>query len=124
MATQMLRHKVPYEEALRDILDLYDVLDKEESLEVYEKEYQNGAGFVTGWRSWGARLYPTTQSCVRCRTRYRAWPARFSSLVSRAVHSARNSTWWWWEGSMFDGELKETDVEGVFALEESSYILP
>jgi hypothetical protein len=85
----------------------------------YTGEWWDGDGerFLEEWRRWNARLLPITQSCVWCDFP-RGWPSQFSSLVSGALYSERNVTWWWYENPWADGAPMETNVEGVFALEE------
>jgi hypothetical protein len=104
-------------ESLEEVWELCGVMGEQESLDVYENEYQNGAGFKEGWRRWDARLLPITQGCNSC-VSPRQWPSQFSTFFNGAVRSERNATWWWWENPYADGVPAETNVEGVFALDE------
>jgi len=117
IAEKMHHGDASFQEALEMVTELCGVVGKQESLDIYENEYCNGAGFIEGWRRWDARLYPITESCVSCDLP-RRWPSQFSRLVSGAVYSERNVTWWWYENPWADGAPTETNVEGVFALEE------
>ena len=118
MATRM-EEGVSYQSALEEIINLCDVVSKQESLDVYKNEYRDGDGFLTGWKRWDARLMSMGKSCITCDSQ-RQWPSQFSDLTNSAVHSNRNNGIWWWH-QMFD-ELREqrrtTNVEGVYTWEK------
>jgi RHS repeat-associated protein len=99
-------------QAVNEISNLCKLMTREESLGVYEHDYQNGARFLEGWRRWDARLIPLSQSC--CCPFPRSWPSQFASLYDLAWPSQRDLGWWWWE--FRDGIPQETNVEGVYAL--------
>jgi hypothetical protein len=117
IAKKMKFEGAPFQKARDEVIRLCGVVGEQESLDIYENEYQDGTGFIEEWRRWDARLFPITQSCVSCDLP-RRWPSQLSSLVSGAVYSERNVTWWWHENPWADGAPTETNVEGVFALEE------
>ena len=122
MALKMHRQGMPYRAALNEIIALCNVVSKEDSLEVYRNEYQGGAGFRTGWKAWYPRLVSVDYCRVSCpplTASVRRWPSQFSALVSGAVYPERDGIWWWWENPYADGVPTETDVEGVYSLDDT-----
>jgi RHS repeat-associated protein len=109
--------------AVEEIISLCQVAGEKESRDIYENEYHGGgSSFAIGWRQWDARLTPITRSCVSC-DEPRRWPSQFSNLASSAVHSAHTNGTWWWDDYPVDWQdeiLRQTNVDGVYALERRS----
>jgi RHS repeat-associated protein len=121
IALQM-REGISYEDAKKKVQDICGTVGKAKSLEVYEKEYDNGSGFIEGWKAWEPRLVTLdeTHNDSTCDgglcPAARKWPSEFSRLTSSALSSQRGGAWWWW--SLADGDLglSATSVEGVYGI--------
>jgi RHS repeat-associated protein len=115
-----MRRGISYRDAVDEVRDICGAVGKDKSIEVYENEYDNGAGFIEDWKSWEPRFVELdetrneTCSGDLC-AEGRKWPTEFSSLTNMALSSQMRGTWWWYVNRL-ELELHDTSDEGIYAV--------
>lgn len=116
-----MRKGISYEEAVGRVRSICGAVGKDKSIEVYQNEYDNGSGFIEGWKRWEPRfvMLDETHSDGTCDgnlcAKGQKWPSEFSKLNNSALSSQRGGVWWW---SLAEGDLglTETSFKGVYGV--------
>ncbi|MGP8330097.1 MAG: RHS repeat-associated core domain-containing protein, partial [Methanosarcinaceae archaeon] len=115
IATRMRRDNISYEVALQEVQKLCGIMDKKDSLKVFDYDYGGGISFLQGWKRWDARLMPLNCSGADCIEGTRQWPSQFSTLATSASHSGSNGSWHFLSSNSHE-MLFPTDTEGVYGV--------